>query len=230
MTSSAPHFLVVASHLETKKHYCKKLDSLSVKYSIVESPKELHVSPQDNSFHGLVIDIHNFVKLPIECKNIIKDFTQVLPTLKVFISNEEFMVNYSSFETENIRILDDFITKCSKQPARTLRRDQRYNIFLNALISEKTCNITDLSKRGCFILSTDLSYNLGEYIELFINELSDKTPLTVLVRRCIKWGTNFMASGIGTEFISMSESQREELDLLLTKHIEKTAEAEKAIA
>jgi hypothetical protein len=225
--TSDPHFLVVAGHNGTQDLYSKKLDSLAVRYSIVESPKELHFSPQNNTFHGLLIDVHNFVRLSVECKGIVRDYSQVLPTMKVFHRNNNFVVNYSSFESEKVRGIDDFVEKCSRMSPRIVRRNQRYNIYLNIMIDGRKCVVTDISRCGCFIIGADLPFAPGEYVNITVNELMDDTPISVLVRRNIQWGTNYMVPGLGAEFITMSAGQRNTLEQILTQHAEKIAQTDR---
>jgi len=125
------------------------------------------------------------------------------------------IINYSSIDDLTVNNFEDFIETCSKLPPRPIRRDQRFNIFLNVTWNHQLTHITNISRRGCFILAPGKSPRVGDKIAITIAELSDQTPVRCVIRRKIEWGNRFQAAGIGVEFDSMTTSQRSELDAIL---------------
>ena len=102
-------------------------------------------------------------------------------------------------------------------PSCGIRRERRYNTVLNATLDKHLVNIDNISKQGCFVLTTIDSFQIGEDISITIKEFSDQTPISCIIHRRVEWGSKDKAAGIGVEFLSMSEIQRNELGVLLAK-------------
>jgi Tfp pilus assembly protein PilZ len=153
----------------------------------------------------------------------IKGYSNSLPTLKHFFHPESnnLIINYSSLDDSTVDNFEDFVERCSKLPARRIRLEQRYNIFLNVVQNDKLTHITNFSKRGSFILTTEKSLKVADEASLTIAELSDQTPLKFIIRRKIEWGKKFQPAGIGVEFVSMTNTQRRELDAMLLEFNER---------
>jgi len=222
----SPHLLLVVSDPKAKECYVKRLQALSAEHSVIETPEALSDISATNQFHGLVLDVHSFVRLSGTQKETVKEYTQILPTLKLFINqnNNDVIINHSSFEDDAAKSFEGFVKACSTVPARAIRREQRYGFYINILIGEFRTTITDISRRGSFIFGTELTHNVGDQISITAIELSDQTPIKCLVRRKVQWGTRFLPAGIGVEFTSITESQSAEIEKLISDYAGKLEE------
>jgi hypothetical protein len=218
-----PHFLLVVSNPVAKKHYIDKLETVGATCKIIEGPEDLYSVQQQEMFHGIMLDIHSVLKLSCQDRVALKACSKALPTLKHFLHPEtnNLIINYSSFDESTINNLKDFVERCSSLPGRRLRREPRYNIFLNVVLDGCLTHITNISGRGSYILTTDKSLQAGDEISITLEELSDQTPIRCIIKRKVEWGSKFQAAGIGVEFISMTDTQRSELDSILQGFNEK---------
>ncbi len=212
-----PHFLLVVNNTAARKHYVERLETIGASCKIIEGEGELYSVQQQDEFHGIMIDVHSVLKMPVQQRAVIKEYSNALPTLKHFFHPEtnNLIVNYSSFDGSAINNLEEFVRACAKLPARVLRREPRYNLFLNVVLNGQRTHISNISRRGSYILTTDESLMPGDEISITIDELTDRTPLRCIIRRKVEWGTRFQAAGIGVEFVSMTQKQRSELDAIL---------------
>jgi hypothetical protein len=68
----------------------------------------------------------------------------------------------------------------------------------------------DVSSNGCFLFSS-ARFQLGGRVWLRIIDLYEKTPISGIVRHKLKWGEAMVVPGIGIEFETITESQRQSL-------------------
>lgn len=212
-----PHFLLVVNNPVAKKHYVERLETVGATCKIIEGEEELYSVQQQDEFHGIMLDIHSVLRLPVQHRAVIKDYSNALPTLKHFFHAEtnNLIVNNSSLDGSFVNTLEDFVRTCAKLPARILRRESRYNLFLNVVLDGRLTHITNISRRGCYILTTEESLAVGDEISITIEELSDQTPLRCIIRRKVGWGSKYQAAGVGVEFAAMTQKQRSEFDAIL---------------
>ncbi len=59
------------------------------------------------------------------------------------------------------------------------------------------------------------SFQLGDEIPITVKEFADQTPIACIIHRRVEWGSKEQAAGIGVEFLSMTDLQRNELEALL---------------
>ena len=221
-----PHLLLVVSDSKARNCYVERLEKLSAEHSIIQAPEELADQSIANEFNGIMLDVHSFVRLSSTQKETIKEYTQILPTLKLFINqtNNDVIINHSSFDDENAKSFEGFIKACAALPARTIRREQRYGFYMNAIMGDCHTTITDISRRGSFIFGIEISHKVGDEITISPKELTDQTPIKCLVRRKLEWGSRFLPAGIGVEFLSMTEAQTAELESLISDYAKKLEE------
>jgi len=219
----APHFLMLVGDLQAAKScYIEKLNAVGATYNIIETPEELHELPRKNGFHGMMLDVHSVVRLSGTQRAAIKEYALVLPTLKLFLDpkTREMVVNQSNIDEICPRNFDSFVKICTTLPARSIRREKRYQTYLNVVQDNHRANITDISRRGCFIMTTETSHLIGEEMYISIVELQDQTLIRCIVRNKVEWGNKYVAAGIGVEFASMTDQQQSELDTIVTEYAE----------
>jgi hypothetical protein len=117
-------------------------------------------------------------------------------------------------------LLEDLIREaCWDSPARKLRSEERKPLHYNVLLSTtsefdprtliRTVTM-DVSSNGCFLF-TSARFQLGGRVWLRIVDLYDKSPISGIVRHKRKWGEAMVVPGIGIEFETITESQRQSL-------------------
>jgi len=121
---------------------------------------------------------------------------------------------------ERSGLLEDLIREaCWNSPARKFRSEERkpfhYNVLLSTTreIDPQTLIRTvtmDVSRNGCFLFSS-ARFQLGGRVWLRIVDLYDKSPISGIVRHQLKWGEAMVVPGIGIEFETINESQRQAL-------------------
>ena len=216
-----PNFLLVVNNPAARDHYLDKLEKIGATCKIIEGPEEIYSVQQRDVFHGLMLDVHSLLRLSPQHRAVIKEYSSALPTLKHFFHPEtkNLVVNFSSLDDSDIDSLEGFVRTCAGFQGRRLRREPRYNIFLNVVLNGCLTHIVNISRRGSYILTTDGSLGTGHEVSITIDELSDRTPLKCAIRRKVEWGSKYQAAGIGVEFVSMTDSQRSELDTVLQGYI-----------
>ncbi len=212
-----PHFLLVVNNPVAKRHYVERLENAGATCKIIEGEEEIYSVQQQDEFHGLMLDVRSVLRLPVQHRAVIKEYSNALPTLKHFFHPEtnNLVVNYSSLDGPSVNKFEEFVHTCARLPARMLRREPRYNLFLNVVLKGQLTHITNISRRGSYILTTDETLAAGDEISITIEELSDHTPLRCVVRRKVEWGSRYQAAGVGVEFVDMTQRQHSEFDALL---------------
>jgi hypothetical protein len=212
-----PHFLLVVSSSVAKGHYFDKVESAGATCKFIEGIEDLYSAQQQDTFHGIMFDIHSMLKLSRQDRIALKECCKALPTLKHFLHPEtnNMVINYSSFDECAIIGLEDFVERCARLPGQRLRREPRYNIFMNVVLNGCLTNVTNISRRGSYILTTEESLKTGDEVSVSLEEVSDRTPIRCVIKRKVEWGCKYQAAGIGVEFLSMTDSQQSELDSIL---------------
>lgn len=70
-----------------------------------------------------------------------------------------------------------------------------------------------VSSCGCFLVSFE-PWHIGERGWLILTELEDAAPIPVEIRSIRLWGESRAMPGMGVSFITLTESQRAELNCL----------------
>ena len=216
-----PHLLLVVGDPLARAVYLEQLAAAGATCTVIETPEELGGMPDENEFCGMMLDLYDFVRLSSQHKATLKEYAIVLPTIKLYLESatNAVRINYSSFEDVCTRSVADFVQMCATFPGRAIRREQRYSIFLNAMLGEHLTIVTNLSRRGCFIFTTDESLRVGDTVSFSTVELGDQTPIRCVIRRKVEWGSEYLSAGVGVEFLSMTEPQRTRLDAIITEYV-----------
>jgi Tfp pilus assembly protein PilZ len=217
--NKTPHFLAIINNDKAKKNCLEQLKTNNATYDFIEKLEDLSKIPVSTKFHGIIIDIHRLFQLSSLDRAFLKLYASELPTLKFVwnVKNDSLVVTHTSLVDLEKKDLSAFVKNCSQLPACAIRRERRYSVILNAMIDELLVNINNISKHGCFVMTTINSFNIGDEILLTVKEFNDEPPIPCLIHRIVEWGNKDLAAGIGVEFLSMTEIQRTELDTILSE-------------
>jgi len=217
--NESPHFLTVIENDFVRKHCEEFLRTLDATCDNIKKLDDLSTIPVYTKFNGMILDVYTLFKLSGLDRAFLKLYASGLPTLKFVwnVKNDSMMITQTSFDDGVTRDFTSFVNKCNLLPACAVRRERRYNVILNAMLNEHPVNINNISKQGCFVLTTSSSFQLGDEIPLNIREFTDQTPIPCIIHRHIEWGRKEQAAGIGVEFLTMTDSHRSELDALLAE-------------
>ena len=109
---------------------------------------------------------------------------------------------------------------CRNHPPRFFRASRRHAMHLNVLLSRNEEFRSDQSERsvtldvslgGCFLVTFDDRWKNQQHAWLQLLELSDPTPIEIIIRRVSPWGKNPPIPGLGVEFLQLRPGQAEEL-------------------
>ena len=221
--NKSPHFLTVIKNDDVSKHSEEFLRTIDATCDNIKKLDDLSTIPVYTKFNGMILDVHTLFKLSGLDRAFLKLYASGLPTLKFVwnVKNDTMMITQTSLDNGVARDFTSFVNKCKLLPASAIRRERRYNVVLNATLNGHLVNINNISKQGCFVLTTIDSFQLGDEIALTIKEFSDQTPIPCIIHRQVEWGSKEQAAGFGIEFLSMTDLQRGALEALLAECAQK---------
>jgi len=213
------HFLTVIKDNNVLKYCGEVLGTLKATSNNIIKLEDLENIPAYTKFNGVLIDLHSLFKLSTLDRAFLKLYASSLPILKFVwnVKNNSMMITQITLDGSDINDLPAFVEKCKFLPASAIRRERRYSTLLNASLGTELVNINNISKHGCFVLTTMNSFQLGDEISMTIKEFSDETPISCIIHRRVAWGSSMHAAGIGVEFLSLTDAQQSQLEILLTE-------------
>ena len=214
--------LIIASDPATADLYRTAVEKLGAECEIAGDMAEMKLQMSKKPFNGLILDVLTAVRSSLKDKVDIQSISEVYPVLRVRWDSKAGEIrglvigNLINKESP----LQDFLNKfCHSRPARICRMNKRYPVHFNVLLSkdinfaadqtEKTVTL-DISQGGCFLISTQ-SWQEAEYAWIRFLEISDPTPVQILIRRHSDWGKTMNIPGIGTEFSQIKPNQLEDI-------------------
>lgn len=214
--------LIIASDPTTADRYRTAVENLGAECEVAGNIADMKLQMSKMPFNGLILDVLTAVRSSLKDKIDIQSISEAYPILRVrWDANAgeiRGLVIGNLINKENP--LQDFLNKfCHSRPARTCRMNKRYPIHFNVLLSkdvnfaadqtEKTVTL-DISQGGCFLISTQ-SWQDTEYAWIRFLEVSDPTPIQLIIRRHCAWGKTMSLPGIGTEFSQIKPNQLEDI-------------------
>ena len=212
--------LLIAMENGERSIYCKAIRGLGVKVSAVPSLKGLNADVTDLYFHGVVIDMPTKIYALKNDKEFIYSTLRKFPAAHVSLEKESRQIRvFYPGQDPGATLLDFINGKCRPFTPRRLGYHIRKEIHFNVILSkdrgsgisnsEQTVTV-DVSEKGCFLFSVQ-DWAPGDTAWLTVMELSDMTPRSAEVCRCVKWGTAMQVPGIGVSFKAIKELQIKEL-------------------
>jgi hypothetical protein len=214
--------LIIAGDPATANHYRMAVEELGAECEIASNITEMKQKMRKMPFNGMILDVLTAVRSSLKDKINIQNIAEVYPILRVrwdaTAGELRGLVIGNLINKENP--LKDFLDKfCHSRSARIFRMNKRYPVHFNVLASkdkncagnqtEKTVTL-DISKGGCFLISTQCWQGV-DYAWLRFLEISDPTPIQVVIRRHCNWGRTMHIPGIGCEFSLIKSKQLEEI-------------------
>lgn len=217
-----PRLLIVSGTPETAAHYRTAMEQRGAACEMTHSVADMFEILLRIPFNGLVLDVPTAIKATEKEKALLQDLSDVYPTLRVRWDARAGQIRGLLLgQTLNgADPVGDFMDRfCRSRPARTCRKNKRYQLHFNALLSseetvregraEKVFTV-DISEGGCYLFSSRSWENRDVAWVRFI-ELSDPTPIRLEVRRCVRWGEGLQIPGIGAQFSEIPPGQLQEL-------------------
>jgi hypothetical protein len=215
--------LILDSHPQTLAIYRRALEELGANCETAENFTELKQKLLQVPFNGVVIDVLTAVRANPEEKRLLQEIVEVYPTLRVRWDAGAGRIRGLVFgkSLAGDHPLHYFLKHlCRNHPARSFRASKRYLLHFNALLwrdsacrpdqSERSLTL-DISLGGCFLVTFDDQWQNQQHAWLQLLELSDPTPIEVIIRRFSPWGKNPTIPGLGVEFLQLGPGQAEEL-------------------
>jgi Tfp pilus assembly protein PilZ len=170
---------------------------------------------------GILFGLTSLVGIDQNSKSFVQSLEQVYPVARVRWHEGKGTFVLIAARSGNVETLPNFAILCSSFAPRRLRRSERLVKTLNVLVSSApdlsnathACTM-NISVKGCF-LHTPSEWNIGDSVYLQILESSRKQVIEGKVVRCVQWGVQFCAQGIGIQFVNLENDATEELQRLL---------------
>lgn len=216
-----PRILLVAQPGEACYLYEAALRRTGAQVDTVGSIDAFYGAVTHHAYNGLVVDIPTKIKALSEHKDLVYSILDRFPVIQVNRDRRSGAIRALLYgQHERTGPLESLIREaCWHSPARKLRAEERKTLHYNVLLSTKPRfdpqtlirTVTmDVSRNGCFLFSS-ARFQVGARVWIRIMDLYDKTPIRCVVRHKRRWGEAMVIPGIGVEFESINERQREAL-------------------
>ncbi|WP_225072118.1 PilZ domain-containing protein [Desulfuromonas sp. CSMB_57] len=217
------HVLIFDRHPPTLAIYRRALEELGADCETAGNFTELKQTLLQRPFNGVVIDVLTAVRANPEEKLLLQEIAEAYPTLRVRwdagAARIRGLVFGKSLAGDHpLRYFLEHV--CRNHPPRAFRASRRHAIHLNGLLSrdsefppdqlERTVTL-DISLGGCFLVTFDDHWENQQHAWLQLLELSDPTPIKIIIRRVNPWGKKPSIPGLGVEFLQLHPDQAEEL-------------------
>jgi hypothetical protein len=216
-----PRILLVARPGDACTLYEAAIRNMGATVDTVASIDTFYGAVTHFAYNGVVIDIPTKIKALSDHKDLVYSITGRFPVIQVNLDRRNGAIRALLYgHHERSGLLEDLIREaCWNSPARKLRSEERKPLHYNVLLSTtrefdprtliRTVTM-DVSSNGCFLFSS-ARFQLGGRVWLRIIDLYEKTPISGIVRHKLKWGEAMVVPGIGIEFETITESQRQSL-------------------
>lgn len=216
-----PRILLVARPGDACTLYEAAIRQIGASVDTVASIDTFYGAVTHFAYNGVVIDIPTKIKALSDHKDLVYGIMGRFPVIQVNLDRRSGAIRALLYgHHERSGLLEDLIREaCWNSPARKFRSEERKPLHYNVLLSTtrefdprtliRTVTM-DVSSNGCFLFSS-ARFQLGGRVWLRIVDLYDKSPISGIVRHKLKWGEAMVVPGIGIEFETINESQRQAL-------------------
>lgn len=220
-TQLPPRILLVAQAGDACALYEAALLRSGVQVDTVASIEDFYGAVTHFAYNGIVIDISTKIKAMSDHKDLVYSILGRFPVIQANFDRRSGRIRALLYgQHQRTGPLEDLVREaCWHSPPRKLRSEERKPLHYNVLLSThrefdpqtqiRTVTM-DVSPNGCFLFSS-ARFQVGARVWLRIMDLYDKTPISAIVRHKHKWGQALVVPGIGVEFESIKDSQRQVL-------------------
>jgi PilZ domain len=203
-------------------------------FSAAELMKE---TEKNHRYCGIIVDLRTILKESPKDKEILNELIDSFPSIRIARSPDKQGVigNIRDKNLQDKALFDYFLNDlCQHFLPRGIRTQKRKSLFLNVSLdffkikdshapTNKNdpikANSVDVSEEGSFILGT-MDVKKDEKLQLVITELKDQTPIKCTIKWIMPWGQSHNhLPGFGASFDSMTQNQRDQLNLLLRQRV-----------
>jgi hypothetical protein len=217
----SPRILLVAQPGDACTLYETALQRTGVQLDTVAAIDTFYGAVTHFAYNGIVIDIPTKIKALSDHKDLVYSILGRFPVIQVNFDPHTRRIRALLYgQHQRAGGLEDLIREnCWHTPPRKLRSEERKPLHYNVLLSTqrhfdpqtliRTVTV-DVSLSGCFLFSC-ARFQIGAQVWMRIMDLYDKTPISGIVRHKRHWGESMIIPGIGVEFETIKESQRQAL-------------------
>lgn len=224
---NAPLVLLVSRSASRTQAYRVALDQLGISCLGISSMKEVPVLTAGTPFSGILVDMPVLIRTCTADKVAVEDTLKALPSayLNIAPATDAIKLLIATGTRGDAKSLEEFALLCKQFPARMVRPNNRYPLYLHTLLTdpahpelvEKSVTI-NLSTHGCFLFSCNPDLQTGRKILIECLGLTDRTPIGATICWQSPWGSNEpSAPGIGVRFDRISNEQLAQITSLLER-------------
>jgi hypothetical protein len=217
----SPRILLVAQPGDACTLYEAALQRSGAQVDTVAAIDTFYGAVTHFAYSGIVIDIPTKIKALSDHKDLVYSILDRFPVIQVNVDPRSRRIRALLYgQHERTGGLADLIREyCWHTPPRKLRSEERKTLHYNVLLSTKRHfnpqtlirTVTmDVSLNGCFLFSA-ARFQVGARVWMRFMDLYDKTAIIGVIRHKRNWGEAMIIPGIGVEFETIKESQREAL-------------------
>ena len=177
-----------------------------------------------SAFSGILLDMPVMAKASLYEKSMIDNVIQTLPSAYINIAPATDIIKLliATGNHGTATSLEDFLNICNSFTPRMVRPNDRIPLNLNALLlnhdlpdlPEKTVTL-NVSRQGCFLFSASQESKPGQTITAEFIGLEDTSEITATIKWVRHWGEVHQLPGIGVNFDRISDSQIQQLSVLM---------------
>ncbi|WP_432736539.1 PilZ domain-containing protein [Maridesulfovibrio sp. FT414] len=208
-----------------REAYVKALRDLCVDFDVAESLRDISDVHSQVKYNGFLIDVPTLLRSGAADKAEANLLIDNFPVLRLNYQSSGGIRGIPTGRFSGISgDLKHFVSEqCANFPARSLRGTKRANKVLNVILNmdlnspgsriEKSVTL-NFSTEGGFFFSV-ANWKKGDYVWIIVKELEDKTPIKSQVQWVVPWGREDQFPGIGVQFLTISNSQANQIDELI---------------
>jgi Tfp pilus assembly protein PilZ len=215
--------LMVVKDTDAREAYEESLRKLGVAYDFAGSFSDVLSLSVEKAYSGLIVDILTLIRSSKEEKMIAYDCINLYPCLRVKWNPGPKALSPAPLDqglSPDTEALRNFIEqRCKPFTPRTLRKYNRKDTFLSALLSTcGDCGIeqslktftVNISRGGAFVHTT-MPFRKEETVWLQFSEIAGGGPVKGAACWQIPWGSSRAIPGIGVQFQFSSTEQEEQI-------------------
>lgn len=222
---SNPLVLLVSRSASRTQLYRETLEQEGLSCLAVLTLKEVPVLAAGTPLSGILLDMPVLIKANASDKLAIEDILKALPSayLNVAPATDSVRLLIATGTKGTAKNVAEFAALCKAVAPCRVRPKDRFPLHLQTLLagdaaremSEQTVTL-NVSETGCFLISTNPAFQVGQEVCITFIGLEDNTPIIATICWLRRWGSDgHEVPGIGVKFVTMSAAQRSEIQTLL---------------